>query len=459
MVNMRCARVKLVVLGFASTLLVTACGGGSDAPDHGNDDANARSASVFESMPSDSAPAIAPLAMPSVAAIADVADYSRQLAVNGMKGLMTDGDLHSLRTVSPPLLLANLSLLTAGASNQTLRELTQAFPPKSSVASWLSWRSSVSRELWADVGSRYAFNFLSQANICRSELRRANCYGAEVGLSDNAVLADQDALKRVSDVQVEFLSLSHHAKTRLMAIDWSHLALEWGAVETFAGKFYNTSDSRIGEAEFLALTEGAWSVVSHGAKINGVMRSGLTVLTIMPNQGNLYSFLSSGQLDSAIATGLSGVKQGRWPAGAQPERLLLPKGRFNVASSMQSIQRSAGVRLAYSEALADFRSVDGFGGIYIDDFMPTGHLDISSLGLDLREASKVEFIFSPQNQNFNPGGSNFLGLNSTFIENVTALCLPADLRSFFLVLADKDGVVLSLTAIEYMGGGNSVRCK
>jgi hypothetical protein len=152
----------------------------------------------------------------------------------------------------------------------------------------------------------------------------------------------------------------------------------------------------------------------------------------------------------------------RLPGAAitSPGEMVLPKVTTELPFVADAPLKRAGISLAYDEVNANLRNLDGLGGTYAITSSTGSTLSIADGGLRIGAKQSLVYLFSRKNV-FGPTGDTYgsnVSSSVTFPGDAQLLCngtlvWPSpDLRSFYLLLMDARGWVVSLAGIHILEG-------
>ena len=363
------------------------------------------------------------------------------LAVSDMRQqLVGDGNL----VVLPPLNHASLRALGAAARGDSLAQLTAHFDlaPTPVAAAWQT--GAVVSAGWVAQGFKLTKTFLAATDSSAGRL--AGWSLAESGFADGSNYADASLNLAVSNTGV---SLRRDAYTRLALLHSLSLSAAWSGATAFDGIFERSVHDQF-SVSLLRLTAGVTRITGTDYVADLLAAGDLRLLSLRPTADSLTAF-AAGRLAPAMAEAVQTLLAA---GGGAAGEMLLPAGGLSLYTSVDAAINRAGATQVFDEVFANLRGLDEAGGTYAVASAPPAHLSIAAGGLDLNAAHGLSFVFSPSNVNGSVShGGVFSWVNFPFTGTIcvvgTAPTWPvADLRSLFLVLLDRRGAVLALTAIQ-----------
>jgi hypothetical protein len=402
--------------------------------------------------------------IPNAAALASLAAAHRRMAVTELSYQLTYGPVGNPAVV-PPLTYAVLRTLAAASSGDTLAQLKNSgfdTAPVQYVAALQTNR--VTSQFWSDRTRRFTPAFLTATDTLGPWPRLANWSAFETGFADGSFATDAGLASGLAQVDpnLNLSSLPATKNLRLLTANSVAEKASWAAVTPFDGIFDGGQNKHdLLQMPMVKVTAGVKRFAGTDFTADSMpMAGGLQLISLRPNAGTLTAY-SASRLEAALAE----VQQGLSAVGAKPVagEMILPKVDISLNIDPRAALARAGISLPFDEVNANFRAMDGLGGVYAIPFFSRASLRVGSDGLTVNAADATAFTFSPLNI-FGPttGGVistmvdlGFGGINATF-GLFTCTWPTPDLRTFFLVVLDAQGGVVSIAAIQ-TPPGNEVK--
>lgn len=361
--------------------------------------------------------------------------------------------------VVPPLTELLARTLGAAASGETLAQIKSKYDiaPAPYVAALQT--HAVTSQLWADQGRRFRTGFLAATDTLGPFARLSGWAGAETGFASGAFATDP-AIAASFTALYPWLTVGHlptpSKEIRLVAVNQVVARADWATLTPFDGVF----DRALNPNDLLSMP---MLRVNTGVKrFNGSdftadflpMANGQHLLSLRPHNGTLASF-AAGRLPAALAQAM----QGALAVGATPTpgEMVLPQQEIGLIFDAKAPLVAKGVTLPFDEVNANFRNLDGAGGVYAHSVFSTAGLQVGVDGLSMKATDVTAFLFSKKNvfgETFgsaaltvNFGGGNFL-TNYVSFKLYTCSWPTPNLRSYYLAVVDAKRWVVSLAAIQ-----------
>ncbi len=394
---------------------------------------------------------------PDAAAMAALAAANRKLAVAQLAADMAINSNYSSFAINavvvPPLTYALLRDLTAASSGDTLTQIKNSgfdTAPVQYVATLQT--SRVTHQLWADRGRRFRTGFFQSTDTLGPWPRLKAWQAAETDFASGSFTTDFALTKGLAAASDKLSPANLPGPTRNIRAVVANSVSEqanWGAVTPFEGVFdRGITKHDLVRLPLLRVTAGVKRFAGADFTADVLpMADGLQLMTLRPQVGKLQDF-SKTRLEAALAEAVQGLLgSGATPAAGE---MMLPKVDIDLPMDSKAALSRAGITLPFDEVNANFRSLDGLGGIYAVPAFSGASLKVGNDGLTLKAADAMAFTFSPSNV-FGPtfsSGSQIPGFSSLTFDLFTCLWPKADMRSFFMVILDSRGWVVSIAAIE-----------
>jgi hypothetical protein len=407
--------------------------------------------------------AVASDPVPNAAALATLAAANRRMAVTQLAAdLVNKGGNPA---VVPPLAYAAFRTLTAASSGDTLAQINNSgldTAPVQYVAALQTNR--VTSQLWSDRTRRFTPAFLAATDTLGPWSRLANWSAFETGFADGSFATDAGLISGLAQADPN-LTVSSLPATKNLRLLTTHSVAEkasWAAVTPFDGIFDGGQNEHdLLQMPMVKVTAGVKRFAGRDFTADSMpMAGGLQLISLRPSAGTLAAY-SGTRLEAALAE----VQQGLLAAGAKPVagEMILPKVDINLNIDPRAVLARAGISLPFDEVNANFRAMDGLGGVYAKPIYSSASLRVGSDGMTVNAVDATAFTFSPLNIFYTSDGAvvttnitiGFGGIDATFGLFTCAWPTP-DLRNFFLVVLDAQGSVVSIAAIQ-APPGNEVK--
>ncbi len=406
--------------------------------------------------------AVATDPIPSAAALANLAAANRRMAVAQLSAQLPAGASGNPAVV-PPLTYSAFRTLTAASRGDTLAQLKSSgfdTAPVQYVAALQTNR--VTSQLWADLGRRFTPEFLAATDTTGPWPRLAAWSASETSFGDGRFATDTALISALAQVDPNLNPSALPGPTnnlRLVAANSVTEKASWAAVIPFDGIFDGGKNKHdLLQMPMVKVTAGVKRFAGTDFTADAMpMSGGLQLVSLRPNASALTTPLST-YSSTRLEAALSEVIQGLLAVGAKPVagEMILPKVDINLEIDPKGPLVRAGISLPFDEVNANFRNLDNQGGVYARPFFSSASLRVGNDGLTVKAADATAFTFSPLNifgPNFGSAGSIFTftaATDSSHINfNLFTCTWPApDLRTFFLIVLDGQGSVVSLSAIQ-----------
>lgn len=407
--------------------------------------------------------------LPSAAALATLAAANRRMAVAQLSAQLTPGSSGNPAVV-PPLTYSAFRTLTAASRGDTLAQLKSSgfdTAPVQYVAALQTNR--VTSQLWADLGRRFTPEFLAATDTTGPWPRLAAWSASETSFADGRFASDATLISALAQVDPSLNPGALPGPTNNIRLVTANTVTEkasWAAVTPFDGIFDGGKNKHdLLQMPMVKVTAGVKRFAGTDFTADAMpMAGGLQLISLRPNASALTTPLST-YSSTRLEAALSEAIQGLLAVGAKPVagEMILPKVDINLEIDPKGPLVRAGISLPFDEVNANFRNLDNQGGVYARPVFSSASLRVGNDGLTVKAADATAFTFSPLNI-FGPTTDGvistmvdlgFGGINATF-GLFTCTWPTPDLRTFFLVVLDAQGGVVSIAAIQ-TPPGNEVK--
>lgn len=291
---------------------------------------------------------------------------------------------------------------------------------------------------WVAQGFKLTKTFLQATDSSAGRL--AGWSLAESGFADGSNYSDASLNHAIANTGVY---PRRDANTRLVLLHSLGLSAAWSGATAFDGLFERSEHDQF-SVSLLRLTTGVTRITGTDYVADLLAAGDLRLLSLRPNAGSLSAFAAN-RLAPAMAEAVQTLLVA---GGGTAGEMLLPAGGLSLYTSADSALVRAGATQVFDEVHANLRGLDEAGGTYAVESSTPARLSIAAGGLDLNAAHALSFVYSPLNVNGSYGSGSTLIGGYYWCFGGTQTWPVADLRSLFLVLLDRRGAVLALTAIQ-----------
>jgi hypothetical protein len=370
---------------------------------------------------------------------------SRRFAVADLSTGLSDD---SNKAVVPALTYSIIRTLGAAATGDSLLQLSRRFELAPSPFVAAQQTNRVTSQIWANRGQRFETNFLAATDLASPVPTLSSWTAAETGFGDGSVIGDIAFTQSMFSASAALAAnmFTPIADVRMVVAHSLRLNAGWGEVKPFDG-LYAVNETNLLRMPMFRLTTGVKRYSGNDFTTDMLTSGDYRVMTLKPSSGTLKDFaaarLKSALDDSVIALLGNGVS-------ALAGEMILPNVDLSLPTYPDSPLVNAGVTQVYDEVNANLKALDGVGGTFVQQQSPSSNLNITATGLGLSAAHAMAFTFSKRNVNgptsFSAGSVSFTQLLPDCPNSVP------DLRSFFLVILDPRGWVVSLVAVQSLPG-------
>ena len=399
---------------------------------------------ALEAAEAPAAPVVPPLDDVASAALgaADRQLAMAQLVVQGPLGAGFPGNGNVLSV--PALTHAVGRTLGAAAFGETLAELAPLGDASPSPAVAAAQTGRVGSAWWVQRDLPLRTDFLRALDTSMTPSLWAAWSAAETDFAGGGATADAALGASLAAAGTSLYAFDKLRDIRAMVAHTFDLSVTWPAAQAFDGIFAH-SDADMWHVPLLRLSAGVTRHVGGDFTAEVLSMGAWRLMTIRPAAPELESFATT-RLDAALAESVQALlAPGVKPAAGT---MVLPHGRVSASGPSTAWWRSAGVKLAFDEVNANLQALDGQGGTYVQATAPSARLDIAADGLRLQAGQALAFTYSVKNVH---GPGIDLGSVTTW-PNICDKWPTPDLRNFFLVLLDSKGRLVSMAAIQALAG-------